>query len=93
MAEHRSLTERPALASHLEQFGLTPDTTILGYRITYRELDNIAEMAKQEGWSGLIGLDRAVQAMVGSRRTRQRDRNSRGFRPMRDGIDYDSSEQ
>lgn len=55
----------PQMYTHLAKHGLTDTDLIPGYRVTYRELHNICQMAQSEGWSGLIGLDDAVAAMAG----------------------------
>jgi hypothetical protein len=55
----------PTMYQHLAKFNLTDTDLIPGYRVTYRELHNICELAKQDGWAGGIGLDDAVAAMAG----------------------------
>lgn len=55
----------PQMYTHLAKHGLADADLIPGYRVSYRELHNICEMAKRMGWSGFIGLDDAVAAMAG----------------------------
>ena len=62
--EMRRREERPDLEARLERWGVKPTDFIPGFRITYRELDNVAYMMQGEGWSGLLGLDEAVQVCV-----------------------------
>ena len=68
--EMRQRKERPELAERLAKWGVKPTDFIPGFRITYRELDNIAFLMQGEGWSGFVGLDEAVEATV--RPTRKR---------------------
>lgn len=54
----------PTMKAHLAKHGLVPEDLIPGYRVTYKELHNICEIAKSQGWAGGIGLDDAVAAMA-----------------------------
>lgn len=62
--ELRQVKEQPDLAERLAGFGIHDTTRFIpGFRITYRELDNIAAFMRSQGWSGFIGLDEAVEAL------------------------------
>lgn len=67
--EMRQRKENPDLAARLSKWDVKPTDFIPGFRITYRELDNIASMLRDEGWSGFIGLDEAIEAYIDSTTT------------------------
>jgi len=62
--EIRQRRQDPDLVRRLATRGVKPTDFIPGFRITFRELDNIASLMQDEGWSGFIGLDEAVEACV-----------------------------
>lgn len=63
--EVRQTKEQPDLAERLAGYGIHDTTRFIpGFRITYRELDNIATFMRGQGWSGFIGLDEAVEALA-----------------------------
>lgn len=62
--EIRQRRERPDLVARLAKWGIKPTDFIPGFRVTYRELDNIASLLRDNGWSGFIGLDEAVESFI-----------------------------
>lgn len=59
--EFRQTKIPPGEAERLAKLGINPTDFIPGYRVTYRELANICQTARDNGWSGFIGLDEAFE--------------------------------
>jgi len=62
--ESRLAETHPDLQLRLSLWGVKASDFIPGFRVTYRELDNICQSMRNEGWSGFIGLDEAVRAVI-----------------------------
>lgn len=62
--ETRLAEEAPDLQERLAAFGVHPSQYIPGFRVSYRELDNICRWMRDQGWMGAFGLDEAVRTFM-----------------------------